>query len=512
MTYKGTAPVMQMYISAAWVDVTADVRIMGMITAFWGVRNNDPISTRLAEPGSLAFTLENSYLNSGGLTGYYSPDHSNLRAGFGLGTKVRIKLTSSTGSFYKLFYISKIDPAWGENRDRSVQISATDYMGKMQTQFANELIILTDQGVDDALAALVASMPVAPVNTSYATAPDTLTYIFQDVDSRKTTIFNMAQRLLQTDLGFVFCDGDATDGETLTYESRHTRLVTTSSLTIDNEILEMPATRSESNIYNNISVIANPLNIGSSDEVLWQLQKELTLNPGDSITMRVRFRDPSSQGTKVTMAPDTEVTPVADTDYKFSSSSGSGNDLNASLGISITYYADNALVTYTNNSATTAGYLWLAQLRGRIVRQYDPAEATNIDTAENLELYGNRALRFALPYLDNPNTAQDFADHFFTLYSAPATAIEFVEINGNYDQATWDKICGGLIIGDRITLTEAVTGISAIEYTITGIELTIMPGNQLKAKYYLALATGGDFWFLGTSGLSELGETTILGF
>lgn len=510
--YKGTAPAIEMYFTSSWVDVTADVRISAGIVAKWGMRNQDPISARLAEAGLLTFTLDNAITNSGGLVGYYSPDNANVRAGFSIGTPVRLKLTGG-GTFYKKFYINSITPAWGSTRERSVAVQCTDYIGKMQGQFANGLTVQTTKRIDEALTTLIATMPIAPSSTSYATAPDSIAYMFQDIDSRKTTVYNAAQRLLQTDLGYLFCEGDGTNGETLTYQSRHTRLTSTLEYTFQDEIQDIKLLHADNMVYNSVSVVAYPLNVGSSPEVLWVLQKELSLNAGASTTIRVRYRDPSSEASKVTLEPSSGVTPVADTDYKMSSAAGgSGNDLNASLGVSVTWYADNAVITYTNNHASATGYINTGQLRGNIIRKYDPTESNRIDIAANLERYGTRELRFALPYLDNPNTADDFADYFFSLYSAPVTRIDEVLISANFSSTAWNAVCTGLRIGDRVAVTEPVLGVTAQEYDLCGIEITIAAGNILSARYFLKASGEGEFWFLGTSGLSELGETTLLGF
>jgi hypothetical protein len=65
-------------------------------------------------------------------------------------------------------------------------------------------------------------------------------------------------------------------------------------------------------------------------------------------------------------------------------------------------------------------------------------------------------------------------------------------------------------LGEKITVTETATGVDA-DFYINGIEWKFEP-TLTRCKWYLERSTGGEFWFLGVVGMSELGVTTILGF
>lgn len=496
-----------------WTSVKSSVLDAGGVSAFWGNRSSGP-DIRVAETGQLAMQLDNS-ASHGGTVGQYSPSHASVRSGFGIGTPTRIKLVDPTtgGTAYKKFYMTDIDPKPGIYGSHVVDVAAEDYMGKMAVQFATNLSVLTSTRVDLAMGTLIATMPVAPAHTSYATAPDTLDYVYHDIDSQKSTVMNAGQRLVQSDLGYWFCDVDSTAGETLKYQTRHTRLTNTSRITFANTMKAegLSAPRRLRNQSNDITVVVTPVSLGASNETMYATPREIEIGPGKSVTFKARYRDPNSQAENIRLRPGTQVTPVADTDYKMSSVSGdSGNDKNANLTISLSWYADYADCTLTN-SGTSTGYVNTFNLRGKIIRIYDKRESTKKDTSANLAKYGRRPLRFTLPYIQNANTAQDFADFLFNRYAAPATQTEYVEFDANVTAA---KLTAAITccIGDRITVQETVTGLSE-DFNIVGIEWLITPSsNALRVKWYLEPATGGALWFLGTSGLSELGTTTYLGF
>jgi hypothetical protein len=69
----------------------------------------------------------------------------------------------------------------------------------------------------------------------------------------------------------------------------------------------------------------------------------------------------------------------------------------------------------------------------------------------------------------------------------------------------------GVDVGDRITLSETMSGIDA-DFFVQELAYTIGPAATLWITYTLAPATADLFWILGTAGASELDETTRLGF
>ena len=203
------------------------------------------------------------------------------------------------------------------------------------------------------------------------------------------------------------------------------------------------------------------------------------------------------------------VTPVVDTDYKFGSSEGSGtNDMNASLGVTVTFGANSALVVLTNNAATS-GYLNLLQLRGLAIRMFDTATAISEDSTSQLA-YGDRPYTLNLLYQDSPLEGQDFADITRSNWKDPLTLVKSVGFWANQDA---EHMVDALECepGDRISLSESVDAIDD-EYFINGVDLIVYPAKVLYCRWYLVPASDADYWLLGETGASEIGQTTVLGF
>ena len=88
--------IVEMYLSAAWTDVSADVILSR--TASYGIQGGGP-NDRTAPTGTFKATLNNSDSNSAGLSGYYSPGHVNCRTGFDMNVPIRWRIpTSGSGS------------------------------------------------------------------------------------------------------------------------------------------------------------------------------------------------------------------------------------------------------------------------------------------------------------------------------------------------------------------------------------------------------------------------------
>lgn len=499
------------YPAGTYNSLISDVEAVSPLVASWGIRGNRPVD-RVADTGTLTFVLNNSNRNSAATQGFYSPDHASCKAGWGIGSPLRLTLYDHLYQRHKRFYVTDIAPMPGVLRGRSVMVTACDYMGKMADQYSSDVTVQTNKRVDQALTTIVALLPVAPKATSYATGVDTLSYVFHDLNSRKASILSAIQRLVQSDLGYVFADMDdvSTSGEDLSYQTRHTRVTKTSIATLTNAFTEVPIARSDKALLNSLAVVSHPVEVGTDTEVLYTLQREQSIGAGGTLSFRASYRDPNQTSQSIRLSPGTEVTPVAGTDYKMSSVAGdNGQDLNAYLSVTVTWYGDNAQIEL-ENTGSSSGYVNLLQLRGKAIRLYEPAESLAVAGAANLAAYGERTLRFSLPYQDNPNTAKDFAEHLLGKYGSPWTAIEMVEfvINSN---TTLGWFLDGFI-GEKFLLTETMSGLASSEWHINGIEIEISSKKYVKVRWFAEPASAGQFWVLGTAGFSELGDTTILGF
>lgn len=494
------------------VNATADVRISSPIECGGGMMGSS-VTDRVAPPGVLNFELDNSAFNSAGLLGYYSPDHANARSGFDVGSEVRVCMISGTITYYPFHgRIKKIKPAPGPLGKRNVEVICGDFMEQTSIHKLNLIPVQMSKRNDQLMATLIANMPIAPLNTSYAVGPDTFATAFNAEADEKEFANTAMQKCMQSDLGYAYVRGNAVDGETFVYESRQSRALNTVSKATLNDVMdELDIDRSSGNIWNTVKVSAFPDRYDASAAVLYSSSSEMTLNAGQSTTFTARFRDPAGLSSRTSVKPGTEVTPVADTDYKMSSvSNNGGNDLNASLTISVVWGGNSAEVTLLNTGGST-GYVQKGfQLRGIGIYHYDPVEITREDSNSQLR-HGNKTLSFSLPYQGSTNVATDFANVILGRYRNPVSNISSVSFVANKSTAlmTAALTCW---IGDRITIVESVTGISE-DFFINGVNYKIQSGGVLRVSWILESTAGvGGGWVLDDLVSSVLGTTTILGF
>ncbi len=494
----------ELYLAGAWVKVTEDVRTSVMPNISKGIQGSGP-KARAASIGVLKFALDNSTGNSGGLLGYYSPGHANARGGFDLGSKVRFNIYVGSMPYYKFIgRIVDIEPTAGQHGARLVQVTAEDFIGQMARHKLKRVAVQTNQRMDQLMATVVGNMTNAPEATSYATGPETFPYALHVEQDERTTALAVAQKGAQSDYGYVYEKGDGT----LVYESRHTRNKNTSVLaTVNDTMQDASIVRSSDLIYNEIKAVTYPVEIDTTVTTLATLQQEIQIMQNDSETKTFRYRDPNSGATRVT---GTEmVTPVADTDYKMSSASGdNGNDLNGDLDISVTFGANSAEVTFTNNNTANVGYLNYFRLRGKGIYVYDKVEHVEED-ATSQSNHGERSLVYDMPYQNDPNVGESFATELEKLYADAADRPEQVVLMSKEDGSHWATIAQAEP-GQRLTIAETISGLSD-DYFINGYNMTIMPPDIVQAEYFLEIAPPSNYLRLDHATLGKIG-TGKLGF
>jgi hypothetical protein len=246
--------------------------------------------------------------------------------------------------------------------------------------------------------------------------------------------------------------------------------------------------------------------VDTSDVVLATIQDEFTVQPGETITRTLRYRDPDTGTSRISAS--SLVDPVAGTDYKFSATSGSGgSDLNASITITMTYGANSASAVIVNGSASTA-YSQLFQLRGKGIYTYDPVESISINTT-SVTAYGERVLQFQAPYQTDSNIASDFSAELLRRYKSPFTDVPSVRFSAS--TAALLNAAVRLDIGDRVKIIETVSGVSR-EYFINYTTLELTPAGVLYAEWLLEPAATTQLWILDDLVNSVLDTTTILSF
>lgn len=468
-------------------DVLADRRVR------WnrGMVGNTPLD-RIASIGSLEFTLRNDKGVSGGVAGYYSPNHASCRTGFTFGIPVR--LIANDGSGDQTLWRGKLRtilPTPGKELASSTLCTARDPIGDLAEATVREISPQVSQTEVALLQAIVAALPTdaQPPATSYDTALDTYPYAFDDLGNGAKAL-DAAIRVVTSAQGLYYSKADGT----VRYDNRHTISVKSSSVTLSEaQILAdngLVVPSSLANVYNRVRVTIHPKTTAAAT-VLFSLSGAQAIGPGHTVTIWGDYFDPTNTlkligGTSVT-------TPiVATTDYLGNSQAdGLGSDLTASLSIVTSAFASSVKFAVTNTTTAQTIYLTTLQVRGTAI--YDNAPQTF--ESFTAQTYGDRPLDVDLPYQSDGLVAQDLADYL---------KAQYLMLGDQADEVSFDPQVSATLmtqaltreIGDVITLTETQTGLSSVQALIVGIQGEASAGAWLRHRFLLApQAVGSTFIF-----------------
>jgi hypothetical protein len=482
-------PTLEFHNGSSWANITADT-LANTLTWRGGIRGGGP-TDRVAIPGILQVELKNGTNNSGGLLGYYSPDHANKRTGWVIGAKIRVKLVSGANTRYWLYRIKSIKPVPGQYGPRRVEVTAVDYMEEFSKRKISGLTIQTDKRGDELLTTLVASMPIAPTATSYGAGVFQFPYAFHNERDEETACLTVLQKISQSELSYIYTDGDATGGETLHYEPHTTRLnLITASGTLTNTMNGLEIHHGSDNIYNKIRATTYPVDIDNEIAVLGSITEEFSIGPGETVTKYIRYTD--EDNTSIRISGTNIVTPEANTDYRMSSAAGnSGNDINDDLTITPVAGANTLMVTLTNGAAVW-GYINLLQIRGMKVTTNEKVENVEEDST-SITAYGEKTITFNMPYQSNAAFGQAVSAEILRRYKDPLTDISGVSFDAN-KSTTLMGYALTLGIGSRITVTETVTGVDD-GFFINGYEYELRSGTVLGVSWTLERAFNTEQYF-----------------
>jgi hypothetical protein len=208
------------------------------------------------------------------------------------------------------------------------------------------------------------------------------------------------------------------------------------------------------------------------------------------------------------------VNATATTDYLGNAAAdGSGSNLTSDLTITTTAYASTAKLAIENTGTATvylvdgAGDAFL-QLRGKGIYQRGPQSFE----ATSSQPYGDKMLSIDLTYQSSPGDAQSYALVVENAYNDQASAqLESISFHGNDSDDLLQQALAREP-GDLISITESTVGASTLEMVIQSVQLHVTAGPWITCTYGLAPATLFAMWLLGTTGRSELDETTVLGW
>lgn len=496
---------------AAWVNVMSDVA--EHIICSYGI-DGDTANDRIASAGRLAFSMNNSELNSAKTLGYYSPLNASKRTGFDFNLPVRFKISYGGDTSYKfLGKLSDIEPIPGKHGPRLVHCAALDWFNDAAQ------IVCPDLGAQedirsDALVSLILDALDAddqPAARSIETGLEVFALALDgSASGSRPTVREVLNQICMSEFGYCYPKGDSTQGGTFVFESRvHRQANPSVTFTLTDALLDAGGTfdlpSSRDDVYSRFHVTVHPVSIDPSPTtVLYSLQTtEILMAPSETNdSLFGPFRDPT---TNEQIGGIDTVDPEAVTDYQMNSlPNGSGTDHTADFTVTATRTGGGVRWTITNNGNEPA-YITRLQLRGKEIRRYETVYEKTVANA-----YGNRVLDVDLPFQNNANFAGDVANHLSDIEAVPYAHIKSVRFNANLDAS---RMQAAILRepGDRVRVTETVTGIDAL-FTINRVELEYQLGGILWCTWGLEPALAVSYWQLGVSSHDALGSETILAF
>lgn len=494
---------------SAWEDVTPDV--VGAIDVKYGISGSGPLD-RVASTGTMRLWLNNSEQNSAELLGYYSPGHSDCRAGFGIGIRCRLTLTFNSVSYTRFFgTIDSIRPSPGIGLDRRTQIVVVDWLDYAARGRLSGIPLQLNRTSSQIFETILDSMAIAPAARAIASGKDTYAYALDNVAGGGTTALAEFQRLAQSELGFIYVLGDQ-----IWFLNRHIRMANSQNQFLLDRTTELEASRARNQILNKVQVVVYPRRVDPDPVVLFSLDNPFKVAPGQVVTIRASYSDPEARAEKVGGIDMEPLDPFSDY-AAFVGADGSGVELTSEFNVVAEFGAADVHFTITNTASQT-GYLTLLQVRGRGVYDYGSVMGEAKDDA-SIAQYGENVLTFDMFYQNDPEHGAQAAAYILNVYRNEGSFVQ----SASFVASTNDELMVAALemnISDRIGINETVTGLtdglsmagSGLGHHIQNVSLTIEPGGYVWCTWGLAPADTAIYWILDRVGRSELDVTTKLGF
>ncbi|MEO1166829.1 MAG: hypothetical protein AAFV98_23825, partial [Chloroflexota bacterium] len=287
-------------------------------------------------------------------------------------------------------------------------------------------------------------------------------------------------------------------GQAIFWNRHNTVVNRTVAVTLDGAMHELAYEYAgEGEIANDITVTCHPRTISAGEnELLWQLENPIELQPGEEREIGASFRDDSDNRIGGRYLK------LANVSYKQGNSSVPGTLVIKEAG------ANRAILMLRHQGTRGKVTLESAEVRGQKITDFGRVDATAKST-ESMALYGHREMTLNLRAVDDQAYGQGIADFELMRRQIPLGKVQSVTLHSH------GKRGGNLhdqqlarTIGDRIAINETQTGHSD-EYFIIGEEHKLSEqGTLLATTWFLESATRGDYFMIGEDAIGS--EATLL--
>lgn len=491
------------YVSGAWSNLTSDV-IARPISAKWGISGNSAVDL-VADSGECEFLLNNQ-------DDLYIPGLVSSLAGWAKNTPVRIMVVYESVSRVRFRgYVDRLDITSEKFSRKSVRVVCVDWMDYAARYPLVGSAIGTSQRADQAITTIVAGMPIAPQATDYGTGIETFLTVFDNV-SVSTRGYTEFAKLVNSEWGYLYLTKDGVYGETLVFENNQYRdgkrtlneiplsvadsdfllletgdvlLLETGDKMVLNEavafVIDNLMTSLEieygKDVVNHFQATAYPKTVDGSNQILFSIEKPITLTPGVARVFRTNYRDPNGGSA---ISGTSMVAPVITTDYLMNTKSdGSGSDISASLTIVAAYGTEGVIYTLTNSNADI-GYITHLQARGIGVYSYSPIQ----DIAENaasIKAHGYQTQRIDQRYQQNLLLGSLKADAISYMERSPRVDLSKINLVANRSTNLMYAFLN-IDVGDLVHIKEDDAGIDGYYY-IQGVSFDMHPGGLITYSW-----------------------------
>ncbi|MCL4822442.1 MAG: hypothetical protein KJ067_25215 [Vicinamibacteria bacterium] len=491
---------------AGWTDLTPDVRLEASgLGAGYGIRGAGPLD-RVAETGTLRFNVDNSARNSAKTLGYYSPENTLRRPGWGFNIGVRYSVTwDGTTNTRHLGQLSDMRVNSDPYGPRDVACVSSDWFEVAAKWRITGVPTLTHVRADEALAALIAAAPKRPRKVVAGQGSEVYDYTFDT--ARGESALREGQRLVQSEFGMLFMRGSTDGGGVLVFEPRGVRRTAVAEFELS-DYVDFDADQGLGSVRNRIKVGVFPRQIDASPVVLFTLQSTPTLAPGESLQLECVYVDPAQKAARVggtSMEP-----PVATTDYAANAlPDGSGADRTANLSVAVEFFSDRAKVTLTNTHASSITVTH-TQLRGLGLYTYEPVIVEAFDQ-ESIDDYDEQDLAFDMPYQSSPLLAKAVADAVLLAWKQPVASSARVRFcaDRRYNPELF-RAALQYDISSCIVVRDDIRGVNRA-FWINGVDLDLDSDGIFWCTWYLGRAETTRYWVLDAVAPGEftLGVDTL---
>lgn len=478
------------YLAGAWVDLGDDPdAAAGALRLKYGIDGNGPADL-VAGSGELHFDLKNHARNSAGLQGYYSPLHANKRAGWGYGVPIRVVFTYGATDYTKFRgKVAVIDPIPGKYGAQRVGVVVYDHQHDLIETDVRELAVQVEATEAESIAAILDALPTEaqPPARDIDAGVDVYPYSADDLAGGVKAASLIKDYVISAQ-GLQATRGDGT----FIYRTRHSRALAASQGTFNETMVRLEVPSSLEGVFNLVRATIHPRTVdAAATTVLWSQSGDAPdMAPGEVVELFADYFDPDDPsikigGVDIVLGVGGTLTPA--TDYAANSAAnGSGSDLTSSLTAVCEPFGTTAKITLTNTGSVPL-YRTKLQVRGRGV--YDLGAQT-VQSFE-AQTYGARPYDIDLKYQDDANVAQGLADYIRNTRQSLYGQVRSMTFLANASDYLMLQALGREI-GDRITVTETMTGLTLVDAFIQSVELEVSAGVWIVCTWGLAPIAAGS--------------------